>query len=80
MNILKTKRMCFGKLLNPLPLHGQILEWTSQHKYLRVHVTSYQDDIFSDHFDYNLSIVTNVIIKLHTLELLGHSSLCAANC
>ncbi len=67
--------MGFGKVPEPLPqfiLHGQILEWTNQHKYLGVHVTSCRADIFSDHFEHKAKValkVTNVSFTL--LNYLG---------
>lgn len=70
VNISKTKVMTFGKLSDPLPtftLHGHTLEWTHQHKYLGVHVTSCRADIFSDHFDHKAKValkVTNVAFTL----------------
>ncbi|KAK0432300.1 hypothetical protein EV421DRAFT_1719604 [Armillaria borealis] len=75
VNISKTKVMGFGRLSDPLPvftLHGHALEWTHQHKYLGVHVTSCRADIFSDHFDHKAKValkVTNVTFTL--LNYLG---------
>ncbi|KAK0458697.1 hypothetical protein IW261DRAFT_1600762 [Armillaria novae-zelandiae] len=70
VNISKTKVMAFGKVSDPLPtftLHGHTLEWTHQHKYLGVHVTSCRADIFSDHFDCKAKValkITNVTFTL----------------